>query len=124
MESGINAQLGSHGASPRRAVSELGEISELSRRGGFQLSDLLVPREHGAWGMVALPFITAAIVGKSWVGGSLSLVMLAAALATLSIFMLRTPLAALWRMESNARRLPPAGNRRDASAPAAKAKGA
>jgi YwiC-like protein len=120
MEGGISAQPGPHGASPHPAASRLGERPEPLRSGGFQLSDLLWPREHGAWGMVSLPFITAAIVGGGWA----SLATLAAALATLSIFMLRTPLAALWRIEVNAQRQPPAGNRKSTPTSAANSKDA
>ena len=83
------------------------------------MPELLLPREHGAWAMVALPFITAAIIGGGWPG----LLTLAAALATLSIFMLRTPLTALWRMEVNAQRLPPLRMRQGAAIPAANSRG-
>ncbi|MBI2815595.1 MAG: YwiC-like family protein [Acidobacteria bacterium] len=57
------------------------------------MSRLLIPREHGAWGMVALPFIVGALMSGGWA----NLRTLAAALAVLSLFMLRTPLLAIWR---------------------------
>jgi hypothetical protein len=57
------------------------------------MSGLMIPREHGAWGMVALPFIAATLV----VGGWGKLTTLAAALGVFSTFLLRTPLQVLWR---------------------------
>lgn len=57
------------------------------------LSRFLIPREHGAWGMVSLPFIAATLVAGRW----FNLRSLAATLVVLSIFLLRTPLQILWR---------------------------
>ena len=118
MVNGISEQSGSEVVSSHRAASSWRGGRELQRRGGFRLPELLWPREHGAWGMVALPFITAAIVGGGW----WSLTTLAAALATLSLFILRSPLAALWRMEINEHRLPKEQNLQGTPAPAATAK--
>ena len=55
---------------------------------------LLLPREHGAWGLVSLPFLAGMLVAGDWA----TLRMLAAALAVFSIFLLRVPLLALWRL--------------------------
>lgn len=54
---------------------------------------LLMPREHGAWGMLSLPFLAGVLVA----GGSAPWRTLAASLAVLSVFLLRTPLLVLWR---------------------------
>src|SRR5580765_4478283 len=115
METEITAQTGSEAIKPQPATSRIGDSLAPVRSAGFQLPEFLLPREHGAWGMVALPFIAAAIVGGGW----LSMATLAAALATLSIFMLRTPLAALWRIEFNKQRQPNTVNARGGSSPAA-----
>lgn len=53
----------------------------------------LMPREHGAWGMVSLPFIVAAWMAGGWP----NLRMVAGAFAVISIFLLRAPLLVLWR---------------------------
>ena len=55
---------------------------------------LLLPREHGAWGLVSLPFLAGALVAGNWA----TLRMGAAALAVFSVFLLREPLLALWRL--------------------------
>ncbi len=57
------------------------------------LSRFLIPREHGAWGMVSLPFIAGTLVAGGWA----NLRTFAATLAVFSIFLLRTPLQILWR---------------------------
>ena len=54
---------------------------------------LLLPREHGAWGMVALPFLAGAVVGGGWA----SIRVLAGLLAVFSVFLLREPLLFFWR---------------------------
>lgn len=59
---------------------------------------LLLPREHGAWGLVLLPFLAGALVAGNWA----TLRMLAAALAVFSVFLLREPLLALWRLRAAA----------------------
>lgn len=56
-------------------------------------SRLLFPHEHGAWGMIALPFVAGALVAGGWA----NLRTFAATLAVLSVFLLRTPLQVLWR---------------------------
>ena len=74
----VNAlRSGSRAASPRTA----------SRR------RLLFPREHGAWGMVSLPFLVGALVAGHWT----NLRTVVAALAVFSLFLLREPLLMLWR---------------------------
>jgi YwiC-like protein len=60
----------------------------------------LVPREHGAWGMVSLSFVAGALVSGSWA----SLRTLAAAVAVVSVFLLRPPLLVLWRSRNADRR--------------------
>ncbi len=60
---------------------------------------LLFPREHGAWGLISLPFVTGALVAGEWA----NLRMLAATLAVISIFLLRTPLQVVWRYRAAAR---------------------
>ncbi|MBI4464324.1 MAG: YwiC-like family protein [Acidobacteria bacterium] len=56
---------------------------------------LLVPREHGAWGMVSLPFLAGMLVGGNWLHWRT----LAAAVAVFSIFLLREPLLFFWRFQ-------------------------
>src|SRR5271168_3545897 len=51
---------------------------------------LVVPREHGAWGMLLVPLMTGATVGV--VSGGRVAPVLLLAVATLSLFWLRTPL--------------------------------
>lgn len=53
---------------------------------------LLLPREHGAWGMVALPFLAGLLVAGEWAPWR----SLAALLAVFSVFLLRAPLTVLW----------------------------
>ncbi|MGO9518658.1 MAG: YwiC-like family protein [Candidatus Korobacteraceae bacterium] len=59
---------------------------------GPRLKAMVVPREHGAWGMMLVPLATGAIVAlRSCVnGGALTLFMIAA----MSLFWLRTPVEA------------------------------
>ncbi len=54
---------------------------------------LMIPREHGAWGLVSLPFLAGAVVAGGWANWPA----LAALLAVFSVFLLRAPLLALWR---------------------------
>ena len=56
-------------------------------------SRLLIPREHGAWGLVSLPFLAGAAVAGDWADWPA----LAALLAVFSVFLLRAPLLVLWR---------------------------
>ncbi|HEX9597377.1 MAG TPA: YwiC-like family protein [Anaerolineales bacterium] len=58
---------------------------------------LLFPREHGAWGMVGLPFLAATAIAP---GDPFRLGTAAAALAVLSVFLLRDPLVTLRRARS------------------------
>ena len=50
---------------------------------------LIIPREHGAWGILLVPLLTAASVGLLAGGGGGSLVPFI--LVALSLFWLRTP---------------------------------
>jgi hypothetical protein len=56
----------------------------------------MMPREHGAWAMVCLPFIVGAVAAQDWA----HLRTAAGALAALSVFLLRTPLLALCRSDA------------------------
>jgi hypothetical protein len=69
--------------SPVREAAEL-TIPQKERRRA-----LIVPREHGAWGMLLVPLVAGAAVGVLH-GGRLAPVLLLAA-AVLSLFWLRTP---------------------------------
>ncbi|MCZ2149470.1 MAG: YwiC-like family protein [Bryobacterales bacterium] len=53
---------------------------------------LLLPREHGAWGMLLQPFAAAAIIGRSW-----SWLLAVSLLAVLIVFAMREPLLVLAR---------------------------
>jgi hypothetical protein len=61
---------------------------------------ILVPREHGAWGLLFQPFLAAAILGKRW-----DPYFVPAALLVLTVFVVREPLLILarqrwvWRVE-------------------------
>lgn len=55
-----------------------------------RLRALLVPREHGAWGMLLVPLATGAAVGLTRGGQALPLLLFL--LAAMSVFWLRTPL--------------------------------
>lgn len=60
---------------------------------------MMIPKEHGAWGMFALPFVAGA-----WVSGEpANLRTIIAALAVLSVFLLRMPLFTFWRTRSAVR---------------------
>ena len=63
---------------------------------------LLLPREHGAWGIVSLPFLAAAAIAE---GNRFSLPVAAAILAVLSAFLLRDPLLLLRRIRRDPGRL-------------------
>ena len=54
---------------------------------------LLLPREHGAWGIVILPFLAGAVVAGEWLAWRT----LAALLTVLSVFSLRDSLIVLFR---------------------------
>lgn len=53
---------------------------------------LLLPREHGAWGMLLQPFLAAAIIGRTW-----SWLLPVSLLAVLVVFVMREPLLVLAR---------------------------
>lgn len=119
MQEEVRTESVKKAANSQPAAARRSECREPFPSGGFHFPELLLPREHGAWGMISLPFIAGAIAGGGW----WSLKTFAAAMATLSIFMLRTPLEALWRMEVRAQRRPPVGTRPGRPAPATVAKG-
>ena len=50
---------------------------------------LVIPREHGAWGILLVPLVTGAAVGITSVAGTISVVLFT--LVALSFFWLRTP---------------------------------
>ena len=52
----------------------------------------MLPREHGAWGMLALPFLSATALARGW-----DAMTLPAALAVLGAFCIREPLVVLGR---------------------------
>ncbi len=53
---------------------------------------LLIPKEHGAWGMLLLPFVSALLLA-----GRLDWEIVPAAVAVLVVFLVREPLVVLWR---------------------------
>jgi len=57
---------------------------------GPRLHALVVPREHGAWGMLLVPLATGAAVGL--MGGGQTLPVIVFTMAALALFWLRTPL--------------------------------
>jgi len=69
-------------------VTELVALSSASNSRA-RLRSLIVPREHGAWGMLLVPLATGAAVGFRAGGRILTLPLLVA--ATLAIFWMRTP---------------------------------
>lgn len=65
---------------------------------------LMIPREHGAWAMLLVPFASALVLagGASWES-------LAALVAVLAVFLLREPAVELWR-QTRVRREPRPGS--------------
>ena len=55
---------------------------------------LCLPPEHGSWGMLLFPFVSAAILTKTWTWD-----FVLAALAMLAVFLLREPLTVLLRQK-------------------------
>ncbi|MBI3694894.1 MAG: YwiC-like family protein [Acidobacteria bacterium] len=53
---------------------------------------MLFPREHGAWAMLLMPFVSAAILARNWSWDTVP-----ALLAALAVFILREPLVTLLR---------------------------
>lgn len=53
---------------------------------------LLIPREHGSWGMLLFPFVSAAILTRNW-----TWTFIPATLCVLGVFLLREPLVILAR---------------------------
>ncbi len=56
---------------------------------------ILLPREHGAWGMLLQPFVAAAILSRQW-----TWLFLPALLSVLIVFIMREPLLVLVRQHS------------------------
>lgn len=69
-------------------VTELATLSSTTSSRA-RLRSLIVPREHGAWGMLLVPLATGAVVGLLAGGRILTLPLLV--VATLAIFWMRTP---------------------------------
>ena len=53
---------------------------------------LLAPREHGAWGMLLIPFVSGLVLARA-----LDWKVAPAAIAVLGVFLVREPLVILWR---------------------------
>src|SRR5689334_6351320 len=98
MHDGVSGQSANRDPGPAAAASHWGGTSAMLLTREGHPPHLLLPREHGAWAMVALPFLTGAIAASGDGRGGLNFAVLAAAIATLSIVMVRTPLSVLWRM--------------------------
>ena len=56
------------------------------------LIPMLFPREHGAWAMLLMPFVSAAVLARNWSWDTVP-----ALLAALAVFILREPLVVLLR---------------------------
>jgi len=69
-------------------VTELAKFSK-SQGSPVRIRALVIPREHGAWGMLLVPLATGATIGLIEGGRALFLPLLI--VATLAIFWLRTP---------------------------------
>lgn len=64
-------------------------IAVQDRMNSGRARSLVVPREHGAWGILLVPLVTGAVIGtRSFAGGSYVALF---TLAALSLFWLRTP---------------------------------
>ena len=76
-------------------LSNVGDVE----RPSWKLSERLAgwiqfPREHGAWGMLLFPFISATVLTGAW-----SWNFIPASFAALAVFLIREPLAVLARQE-------------------------
>jgi YwiC-like protein len=67
-----------------------GNAASLDYTIASRLRHLVVPREHGAWGMLLVPFLTGILVGVPGTNNALPLMLLT--LLVISLFWLRTPL--------------------------------
>src|ERR1700721_3642132 len=67
-----------------------GEAGELNSSQKQRRRALVIPREHGAWGMLLIPMVTGGVVGTVSGGRVVPVLMLAEAIVAL--FWLRTPL--------------------------------
>lgn len=96
----LDEQMISHGTetapssgSQEAVAGGLGKGAHGATRGRW----FLLPREHGAWGMVSLPFLAAAIIAP---GNPFALRPAAALLAVFSVFLLRDPVVLLRRLRA------------------------
>jgi len=64
-------------------------VSNLHRVQPERLRAFILPREHGAWGILLIPLLTGASIGFMTGGGAFPLILFIA--ASLSLFCLRTP---------------------------------
>ncbi|MBI1983822.1 MAG: YwiC-like family protein, partial [Acidobacteria bacterium] len=67
--------------------------SELHTMNGARMRSFVLPREHGAWGILLVPLVTGGWIGYE--GGARIAPLLLFALAALALFCLRTP-AEIW----------------------------
>jgi len=67
-----------------------GEAGELNSSQKQRRRALVIPREHGAWGMLLIPMVTGGVVGT--VSGGRVVPVLMLAVAIVALFWLRTPL--------------------------------
>ena len=105
---GDRPSLGFPAEDPSDSINRQARDSAAAAGRRTLLSRLIVPREHGAWGMVAVPLVVAVFVAGGW----WSLHTLGAALAVLAVFLLRAPLLVVWRRRGVKR--PPTGSLADA----------
>jgi hypothetical protein len=68
-------------------ASPVNQLADLPHR---RLGSLIVPREHGAWGLLFVPLATGGAIGV--LAGGSGLPLLALTIAALALFWLRTPL--------------------------------
>jgi YwiC-like protein len=66
------------------------QVSQLGTLPDQRVHAMIVPREHGAWGMMLVPLVTGAAVGFMSGNGVLSLVLFT--ITALGLFWMRTPL--------------------------------
>ncbi len=82
---------------PACAAGSIPQLGEAAGASSITRSRrLLIPREHGAWGLVLLPFFVGAVVAGNWFQWRT----MAAAVAVLSVFLLKEPLLLLLRSRS------------------------
>ena len=84
--------------SPSALLKLQSEYESRRLRSAPRLGWLLFPREHGAWGMVCLPFLAAVAIAP---GDWFQIRTPAALLAVLSVFLLRDQLFVFWRIHTD-----------------------